>query len=333
MMGGTMLSGGYVVRRPTTEDFESVLALLVASDIAEFGEPDISAEDLRAEWRELDLVSGAWVIVAPGGALAGYAAVDHREWVQIFADVYVHPEHEGRGIGTRLVRLTEARARELVPRAPQGARVTLTNTINGGNEAARRLLEGEGYTLARHFWRMVITMDAPPPAPTWPIGVAVRRFRPGEDERAVYEAVTEAFQDMWGYIPPTFEEWRSFMIEREDFDPSLFFLAVAGDGEDGREEIAGVALCLYRLELGWVRSLAVRRPWRGRGLGMDLLREAFGEFYRRGRREVGLGVDAQSLTGATRLYERAGMRVAREFASYQKELRPGEELSPQAIGG
>ena len=333
MTGTAALPEGYTIRRPAPDDFAAVLGLLTASDIAEFGETDTSAEDLRAEWRELYLAADAWLVVAPEGAPAGYAAVGHRAWVQIFADVYVHPEHEGKGIGAQLVRLTEARAREFVPQAPPAARVTLSNTINGANEAARRLLEGEGYGPVRRFWRMVIAMDEPPPAPEWPAGIAVRRFHPGRDERAVYATVTDAFRDMWGYIPPTFEEWRGFMIEREDFDPSLSFLAIA-EGRDGEdEEIAGVALCLPRLEMGWVRSLAVRRPWRGQGLGMALLREAFGEFYRRGRREVGLGVDAQSPTGAARLYERAGMRVARQFDSYQKELRPGEEWDTQGIVG
>jgi len=57
-----------------------------------------------------------------------------------------------------------------------------------------------------------------------------------------------------------------------------------------------------------------------------LLLQSFGEFYRRGTRRVGLGVDAASPTGATRLYERAGMRVSREFAVYEIELRPGRDL-------
>ncbi len=99
MTGTAALPEGYTVRRPTLDDFAAVLGLLTASDIAEFGETDTSAEDLRAEWRELDLAADTWLVVAPEEAPAGYAAVGHRAWVQIFADVYVHPEHEGKGIG------------------------------------------------------------------------------------------------------------------------------------------------------------------------------------------------------------------------------------------
>lgn len=48
--------------------------------------------------------------------------------------------------------------------------------------------------------------------------------------------------------------------------------------------------------------------------------EDFHEFRRRGRDEVGLQVDAENLTGAVGLYERAGMHVARRFERFTKEL-------------
>ena len=63
---------------------------------------------------------------------------------------------------------------------------------------------------------------------------------------------------------------------------------------------------------------------------MALLRHSFREFDRRGTPCVGLSVDAASLTGATRLYERAGMRVVRKFDRYEKELRRGTESSNAA---
>jgi ribosomal protein S18 acetylase RimI-like enzyme len=71
---------------------------------------------------------------------------------------------------------------------------------------------------------------------------------------------------------------------------------------------------------GWVGALGVRKPWRGCGIGMALLRRAFAEFHSRGRAHVGLGVDAANATGATRLYERAGMRVMSEDILFEKRL-------------
>ena len=40
---------------------------------------------------------------------------------------------------------------------------------------------------------------------------------------------------------------------------------------------------------------------------------------------VRLAVDAANPTGATRLYQRAGMHVAAEYVIYEKVLRPGRE--------
>jgi mycothiol synthase len=93
----------------------------------------------------------------------------------------------------------------------------------------------------------------------------------------------------------------------------------------GRGGISGVCLCKIVGDRGEVDVVGVRRPWRGRGLGLALLRHALGEFYRRGVREVGLSVDAESGTGAPRLYGRAGMRVTESYVLFQKELRPGGE--------
>src|ERR671922_216071 len=59
-----------------------------------------------------------------------------------------------------------------------------------------------------------------------------------------------------------------------------------------------------------------------RGLGLALLLRSFGQFYERGERRVALSVDIENPTGATRLYERAGMRVEREEVLYEKELAP-----------
>jgi hypothetical protein len=60
---------------------------------------------------------------------------------------------------------------------------------------------------------------------------------------------------------------------------------------------------------------------------MAMLQHAFGEFYRRGKQRVGLGVDATSLTNATQLYERAGMHVARQYDTYSFEIRPGKDIT------
>lgn len=313
--GAEYLGEGFLARAPTKEDFGAVADLIAASDLAGFGE-FYSEEELLADWSELDLGMDAWVVVAPGGELAGYAAIEHRGYALVHAEGYVHPRYTGRRVGKSLIQLTEARARELVPLAPRGSRVVLDNTINGGDEAARRLLEREGYRAARHFRRMAMVLEGAPEVER-PDRLSIRPCVPGDDERAVFEALDEALKDHWEYLPTTFEEWEQ-RIKRYGFDPGLWLVAVEVD------EVAGAAVCQDRSGVGWVSVLGVRRPWRRRGLGLALLRSAFAEFYRRGTRKVALAVDSQSLTGATRLYERAGMHLERLYSVYRKELRPAD---------
>jgi mycothiol synthase len=309
------------VRAPTLRDVGSVVGLMNACDIAEQAEPEYTVEDLRADWQspEVNLETDAWVIVAPGEQLVGYSLLFNRENVRLYADTYVHPEHRGRGIRPHLVWLTERRARQQVPDAPPGARITLYDTISSADKVARAFLEEKGFRLARHFWRMRIEMDEMPPAPELHCGITIRTFVPVQDDYATFEAMEEAFQDHWGHIPWRFESWQQHMMKRDDFDPSLWFLAIEG------ERIVGGSLCHSYPNEGWVNQLGVRRPWRRKGLGLALLHHSFRELYRRGQRRVSLGVDSQNTTGATRLYERAKMHVTRQFDSYEKVLRPGQE--------
>ena len=95
------------------------------------------------------------------------------------------------------------------------------------------------------------------------------------------------------------------------------------------DQIAGYSLCRSRSGIGWVGTLGVRRAWRKRGLGEALLLHSSGEFYKRGTKTIGLGVDAENPTGATRLYRKAGMKVAAEYVIYEKELRAGREPEEQ----
>jgi ribosomal protein S18 acetylase RimI-like enzyme len=148
----------------------------------------------------------------------------------------------------------------------------------------------------------------------------VRSGDAGEDLRLFYETTEEAMVDLWGHITLSFDEWRA-RRERTNIDLGLWFLALK-EGEPG-----AAILCSISDGMGWIDTLAVRRPWRRRGLGFALLRHAFRKLYGRGIRRVALGVDAESPTGATRLYERAGMRIGQQYAIYSKELRAGVELT------
>jgi mycothiol synthase len=321
------LPDGFTMHHPTLDDVPAVTELMIAYDLAMYGAPNSSEESLRDFWQnpDINLQTDAWLVIAPGGQIVGEASLWDEGKVHLHTFFYIHPDYEGKGVREYLLQEVEARGRERITDAPPEARVSLFSTVSTKNEAPVQYFVRAGYTVVRHGWRMAIEMDSLPEAPTWPEGITVRTLILGQDEHRVFESIEEAFQDHWNYVPETFERWERFTVKAENFDPTLSYLAFDGD------ELAGALMSEYWLELGWVAPLAVRRPWRRKGLGIALLQHAFAEFYKRGRRNVALYVDAQNPTGATRLYERAGMRVVQDHTHFEKELRPGQELSKQFI--
>jgi len=281
------------VRAPRAEDAPSVGALV------ELNSPEpFDLVWLEREWSEPGFDLGADARLTDDAYVAVWDA-QGKAWLDLQGD----PEAD-------MLAWAESRAREKgLTRALAGAWA--------GHQGVKGLLERAGYRLIRHSWRMRISLADVTEEPVWPQGITVRTFRPG-DERTFYEAHQETFEDHWEHDEANpYDEWAHWLLQPPMFEPDLWFLAE----EDG--EPAGVEINHARPELpgvGWVGVLGVRRAWRRRGLGRALLLHAFQEFRKRGFDEAGLGVDAGSLTGATRLYESVGMRVTSQFDIYEKLL-------------
>jgi mycothiol synthase len=327
----------FTLRPVTLDDVAAAVDLFDACAMAEIGTAKFTIDDVRAEWQlpDFDLERSTRAAVTPDGRLVGYVEVWDINAMPVNPWLWgrVHPDFLGQGIGTSLMTWAEGRARQVITRVPADARVAIRSGTLSSQTAAKRLFEKVGMSLIRHSWHMAIELSDALPAPQWPANITLRTYQDMPDLGAIFRATDEAFRDHWGHIEQpeekALERWRYFIESDKVFDPSLWFLAMAGD------EVAAVALCRARAhedpEMGFVNTLGVRRPWRRQGLGLALLHHAFGEFYRRGQKRVGLGVDASNLTGATRLYEKAGMHVARQFDLYEKEVRTGKELSTQAV--
>jgi mycothiol synthase len=301
------LPEGFRLRAAEPADVELAAAIVRAEEKELRGRSDWGATEMNAFWRSADLDGGTWIVETRGGTPAAFAAtIERGDSVDCWAAV--HPQFSSRGLATALLARVEQRARE------QRARVLKTGMF-AENAAAARLLERLGFREARHYYQMRIALDPPPEPPEWPRDIGPSTFRAG-DARAFHAALHDAFAQEWGFHSIPFEEWKRTRLEAPDTDTSLWFLARAGD------EVAGVARCAANHHGGgWIAALGVRKPWRRRGVGLALLRHAFVEFHRRGEPHVGLGVDAENPTGATRLYERAGMSVVTEDIVYAKELR------------
>lgn len=316
------LPEGYATRSARDQDAEAIVALMCAFDTS-FDVPDrgLDGAAIRANWASIDLERDTWVVEAADGAIVAYGEINDIGSGTLISDGYVHPHHRGRGIGTALVRLMEFRARELIAKAPIGAQVTLSNGVLQADTGALALLEREGYALERTFYEMRITLTEAPNVPALPDGLRLRAFVPEQDERAVFETVESAFADHWNHPPRQFDEWIA-RRRHEGIEPALWLVVEAPDGS-----IPAVSLGVMRDGLGFINIVATLREWRGKGLAGALLRASFRAYWDRGTRVVALGVDAHSPTGATRVYEAAGMVPVLTSVVFQKTLRDGVDLT------
>ena len=298
------------LRPPRDDDFDAMLELMNAHQLAAFGEADATAEDLRLWLTTPYVVAENDIrVLERDERLIGYADVDatRDEPPLWWCDVKVDPDADANEVVPTLVSWLEERAE-------RGRLRVWTSESDRRITGAYAAL---GFEPARHSYRMEIELTDEARVPSWPEGIDVRAVRDGEHQ-LVYDTVVEVWRDTSDPIDETFDEWAHWTIRSESFDPELWLLAFAGD------ELAGFSLCKQSStdpNAGYVATLGVRRPWRRRGLGEALLLYSFNAFRERGWSRGTLGVDASSPTGATRLYERAGMRVYRDTLFLERAVR------------
>lgn len=315
---------GHSVRAATLDDAAALAGLFNDCTMAEAGVAWTHEVDMRGDLSgpDFDLDNDAALVLdAEGGLVAGLVLYpDGPPVTDVFALGLVHPDARDRGLGTFVTLLGEERARRKLTQASPTGRVTVHGSRFIQNDEAAQLFRDLGYENVRTWWRMTIDLADEAPPTSMPNGIALRPFDPERDARPTYEALYDAFRDHWGEGMRSFENWAA-RVSGAEAVRSFAFVAVEGT------EIAGVVVGRVGTgadtEAGTIEELGVRRPWRGRGLGFALLRTAFQEFHRRGLARAVLNVDAESPTGATRLYERAGMRVEVAWDRWEKELRGG----------
>jgi ribosomal protein S18 acetylase RimI-like enzyme len=296
------MSGGstaeLLLREPVAGDAPAVAALVNRHAAALGLPPDADAEQTAAWWSG-DAVT-ALVAEAEGTVVGCGWLLPQGEQARL--DV------TGEAALAPLLAELEARA---------AARARVVRAVLHERDPAGDVFAARGYRAIRASYDMEIALEPPPAPPSWPEGVTARTARPG-DEPVFWRVQEEAFADHWGYHRRSYEEWSHLYGTVRPLDPELWLLA-----EQGAEPV-GVAICERGVEgdeeAGWIHVVAVRRPWRGRGVGHALLSWSFGALAAVGMRRAALSVDAENTTGAVRLYERAGMRVSERFAYWEKEL-------------
>ncbi|MGH3124801.1 MAG: GNAT family N-acetyltransferase, partial [Streptosporangiaceae bacterium] len=115
------------------------------------------------------------LLLTVGPVLAGYAHLDRGDPDEgPAAELVIHPDYRGRGLGLTLARALLAEA------APQPLRVW----AHGNLPAAGALAARAGFARIRSLWTMQRPLADPLPDPVFPAGVTLRTFSVGTDEAA-----------------------------------------------------------------------------------------------------------------------------------------------------
>jgi mycothiol synthase len=315
----TQLPPGFTVRRPSPDDIDAVVALLRACDLEDIGVEDTPRDWIHESWDGpfVDVDRDVLLVDAPDGALAAYGELqsfDETASAEVF--MRTHPASTGRGLATVVLDRLQARARERLKGPDPGALPFRANAAEP-NRAARALLEARGMREIRRFLHMEKVLGGPPPTPPVPpAGVRFRVFDPERDWETFHRVVEDGFADHWGWERVSLDEFRRSFEAPGSWDPGLVCFAET----DGATAGVVASTLVTTPGHGWVGDLTVLPPYRGRGIARALLARTFADLAERGCSVVRLNVDATNETGATRLYEAAGMTLHRTWVLFEQPV-------------
>ncbi|HZV74790.1 MAG TPA: GNAT family N-acetyltransferase [Conexibacter sp.] len=288
----------------TDEDAVTVLVLTTACQVADTGRSDRELADVIEDWDRIggDLARDAWLAEDSGGETIGYAFVAPPD-----AEVRVHPRARGRGIGSHLRELVEARASE------RGAG-ELRQRVVTGDRIAERPLELAGYVPMWQTWRLERPLDVAPEPPSWPAGVTDAAL---DDERDVAEVLAllerSAASGPDG-APLALDRFHAEHLADERLDAGLCVLARR------RERLVGAAICeSWNDTDGSVVQLAVDPDERFDAIGRSLLLAAFAHMRERGVETVVVSVGGDGAR-IPEPYASVGLRPVWQQTTWRKAL-------------
>jgi mycothiol synthase len=307
----TDLPAGCAFRAPAAGDVDAVGSMLVADQLAAGFQPTLDAAFVRQVWNrpDFDIGTNAWVVIDGAREVVAYGQVRREEPDIVGSWGVVHVAHRGLGIGSSVLDRIEARAMTLLAGV---ASPRFRHSITAGDEPAAAILRDRGMRPIRHFWHMQFDVTGPiEPGPA-PDGIGIAGIQPLDDLKAIHAVLEAAFVDDPGDHPGPFDAWAEEHMASPTYDPTLWLM-----GRDGDEPV-GVLIASAGDDAGWVDWLAVLASHRGRGIGLALLCRSFAMLGARGLGRVLVNVDAENVTGATGVYERAGMRVVNRWDLWER---------------
>jgi mycothiol synthase len=314
--------------RPLTPaDDQALHALMRASEVADRVPYMSTLDEVRQRMAdpEIELPIDSLGGFLRDGRLACFGAVKlRRHVVRRRAAVQagtVHPELRRRGLGTLVLRWTEARGRERLADFDDDLPQALECWSDADAADRRALFSSMGYQPARYYDEMVRSLVQAVPAPRLAPGLRFVGWSAALDE-AVRQAHNEAFADHWGSEPLTAQSWHNQFVGSPVFRADLSCVVLDGT------QVAGYCLAYHApadYEVsgkrdGWLGQIGVRRPWRKKGVATAIICRVMGAMAAIGLDRAILEVDSDNPSGAAGLYRRLGFTTERREIRWAKAL-------------
>ena len=316
---------GFSRRSLAPDDVRDWVELLAAIQQADGSDEFPSEQHLREAFGRPDKdFAGGSVAIYDGLPMVGYGVLTGRSEADPVHDMRydggIHPSYRGRGLGGELLDWAEQAAVPLHNDRHPGRPLSLSSGCLSSNAGAVALHEQRGYQPVRRFHSMVRNLSAAIPDAVAPAGVQIVGYQPDMAEHARLIR-NESFRDHWGSTETTAERWAHFLAS-DAFRPGFSFLAYEGSEPLGM--LISYEYEAYNAKTGHcdlhISLVGTRAAGRKRGIATALLTTAMSAARSDGYDQASLGVDADSLTGAVRLYEHLGFTVALTWTAYRKRL-------------
>ena len=335
---GPVLPAGHTAHRPGAADVDDLVRLLRRHEREARGWPGADSEAVASEVAGRGAATHLHEAVRdPEGRLRAWVSAHDRAAGRVLVGVTVDPDLADAQADP-LAAYGFGRAEDLgrdVLRRRSMERTQLDSGAFVDDLRQQRWLAEAGYAHVRDWWQMSRPVDpaADTRPPTLREGVQIRRVRRDdgvgmpdeEDLRAVHLVLEESFADHFNSYRETFEEFLGRLREDPGHRWDHWWLATV-DGEPAGALVASTSRGGVDAEgrglpdSSYVDYIGVHRRARGRGVAKGLLRTVIADAAVRGRRAVGLEVDAHSPTGAEGLYRSMGWQTRYVTQSWHRTL-------------
>lgn len=257
------------------------------------------------------------------GKLIGFGQLfisEQSEGIDGYLYFDVHPNQQGF-LESSILEWSEERMRAVAKNPSVPIKLLIRNSNNRNQR--RLFLEQEGFIPERRFLTMACSLNQAFYPNNLPTGFRLQQLSGEKELKAWVEMFNESFIDHWDHHPltvTTVESW----LKNPHYKPELNWVAVAPDG-------TFAAFCVGYINQeenartgnkeGWIKLLGTRRGFRKLGLGKAILLKCMQQLQSANIEQVKLGVDAESLTSATRLYEAVGFQKVNTWLSCVKKVQ------------